>query len=82
MGDPCGEPQLATLDRVLLSCDAVESWQRVIESVRLPVGTDPDSIPDEVAERMPDGSLRISCDLPTGTVEIFVPPDQWRWRDN
>jgi hypothetical protein len=79
-----GEPLLTTLDRVLLSRDAYAAWMRVATDAAPALsGLNPDDLPDETAEPLPDGTLRISVALPSGAaIVIVVPADQWAWRDH
>lgn len=74
------EPQATTLDRVLLSRAAYDAWMRVAAETQIPDGIDPDEIPDEQAQEMPDGSLRIFVSLPGRDVELIVAPGDWARR--
>jgi len=80
-----GEPQLTLLDRILLSTSAYHAWRRTAESVdpAILARIDPEDIPDEQAEKMPDGRLRIYVEYQHRILaEMFIPPDEWRWRDH
>lgn len=75
-----------TLDHVWLSEQAYDAWMaKAAAAARSFAATggslDPDSIPDERARPLPDGSLLIWVHLPNGTrVELAVPEGQWAWR--
>lgn len=73
-----------SLDKILLSERAVVEWQKVAYAKALKLarmGVDPRTIPDEEAEILQDGSLRIYVELPTGeTADMIVPPQEWALR--
>ncbi len=71
------------LDWVLLSPNAVNQWNKLCqEIVRDKEISDPYQIPDEKAEVMDDGRLRIYCELPGyGEVEMFVEKREWGWNN-
>lgn len=76
-------PVRDTLDRVLLSVEAVHAWERVAADAGLAMsdaGIDASTIPDERAEQQPDGSLLIYVEAGGKRVEMSVPPGHWRWR--
>lgn len=72
------------LDRVSLTPAAVAAWQAFARRVAaaLPAGLDPADIPDEQAEPLPTGELRVWVDVPgVGTVEMRLPASEWAWAD-
>lgn len=66
------------LDRVDLTPAAVSAWHQMVQRVvALPLKVvDPREIPDEQAEVMEDGSLRLFV---RGLVSMTIPPEHWRW---
>lgn len=77
-----GEPQRTTLDRVLLSPRAYQAWMDLVGATDL-AGVDPESVPDETAQPLPDGKLRIEAALPgRAPIRLDVPADEWRWQDH
>lgn len=72
------------LENLLLSENAVNEWYMyaAAEAVRLArEGIDPSSIPDEEAEILPDGSLRIFVKISFDKeLSMVVPPGEWAWR--
>ena len=70
-----------TLDNVLLSRWAYDAWiDRASQAAQSINGVAPETIPDEMAKPLPDGSLLIWVDLPSGRVELTVPKGHWAWR--
>lgn len=75
-----------TLDNVSLSAQAYDAWMAKAAAAARTLAAsgssiDPDSIPDERAKPLPDGSLLIWVPLPDGArVELVVPKGQWAWR--
>ena len=70
-----------TLDNVLLSRWAYDTWvDRASKAAQSINGVDSETIPDEMAKPLPDGSLLIWVDLPNGRVEFTVPKGHWAWR--
>jgi len=73
-----------TLDNVLLSRWAYDTWidraSQAAQSLK-GAGVDPETIPDEMAKPLPDGSLLIWVDVPNHErVELVVPKGHWTWR--
>ena len=72
------------LNQVLLTQAAVDAWQNVAINAGmacLALGIAPATLPDEKAEALPDGRLRIHITTPDGelSVELFIPAEQWSW---
>lgn len=76
-----GAPPLNTLDRVLLSRESHDAWMRLARDIarQMPAAPDPDTIPDEDAQPLPDGTLRIFVPGIEGA-ELIVPAGQWALR--
>ena len=69
------------LDSVLLSHRAVERWHHTANAAAIPPGVQPSDIPDEDAEILPSGELRIFVALSDGRriAECDVPASDWTW---
>jgi hypothetical protein len=74
-----------TLDLIDLAPQAYKDWfalvQRTVARWRAAGrALDPESIPDEQAIPLPDGSLELVVELPGERLSLVVPPGQWTWR--
>lgn len=75
-------PRRDTLDRVLLTAEAVRAWEALAPSIAehlAHAGVSPDQIPDEQAEQQPDGSLMIYVEAGGRRLGMRVPAGHWRW---
>jgi hypothetical protein len=72
------------LDNILLSTRVYLEWMDRVGSAADALrscGLSPEDIPDETAEVMPDGSLRIFVPLPgRPPLELLVPSGEWAWK--
>jgi len=73
-----------TLDSILLSPRAVRLWQQTATAATIPPGITPSEIPDEDADVLPDGTLRIFVALSDGQriAQVDIPAPDWAWATN
>lgn len=72
------------LDSIVLSPAAVLRWQQTASAASIPPAVHPSEIPDEDAEVLPDGSLRIFVELRDGEriAQADIPAPDWAWAPN
>lgn len=75
------------LAQVLISPAVYNTWMKKAQETVLQLmqkqKLNPSSIPDEEAEALEDGQLRLHVTLADGTVlaELYVPAEHWRWME-
>lgn len=71
---------VTTIDRVMLSREAIAAWHRVAKAAA-PLLRGIADVPDEDAEPLADGTLRIHVTHPVRGVlaEMLVPATEWAW---
>jgi hypothetical protein len=67
------------IDDILLSARAAYQWLALVAPVA--DGIAAEAIPDESAEFLPDGRLRIFCQMADGRLlaETIVEASDWKW---
>ncbi|RME81251.1 MAG: hypothetical protein D6775_14040 [Caldilineae bacterium] len=80
MKGPVGD----TLDNVLLSKRAYDAWLLFAQqqAARLASeGVHASAISDEMAEALPDGSLKIWVTVGEEEISMLIPPEEWSWKN-